>query len=296
MMLLARPLAQRRGPRLAIMQRASERDELKLAYEGLEAEFSSRAALERYRAAILERSAAQADFICHQLGLGGPRRRVGCSMLEVACGNGRLLIELARRNCIREARGVDIARSRIEFARNWAAELSLDQLRFEAADVLEMPLGACAYDAIVCLTGAFGYFEPLGAGTAAALLGRWREALVPGGLLILELYPHPELIPILEASGGSACLWRELDPSDPWRFYLSDLRLQGGVLTHMKTFIHRTNGEVDAGRSERLQLYSAAEVSELLEDAGLSGIECHEGWKEAHYAGGESMVVAARAS
>jgi SAM-dependent methyltransferase len=196
--------------------------ELTAAYEGLEANFADEAARDAYRATMLARSAEQADLLLPALEMG--------TVLEIGCGNGRLLIELARRQALRTGIGVDAARSRIEFARRWSEDLWLASLRFEVADALEMTLAPAGYDAILCITGAFAYFEPLAAGTALVLARRWAQALRPGGLLVLELYPHPELVRVLAAAGGSVRLWRELDPDDPWRFYLSDLQVDHGVL------------------------------------------------------------------
>lgn len=262
------------------------RDELTNAYEGIEANFTDRAALETYRATMLARSAEQADFIAPLLDRS--------SVLEVGCGNGRLLIELASRGVLSDGAGVDVARSRVEFARNWAADLRGMSLRFDVADACEMSLPPDAYDAVLCITGTFGYFEAVRPGMTAALAARWAQALRSGGLLVLELYPHPELVPVLKAAGGSVRLWRELDSGDPWRFYLSDLHIQDGILVHEKTFIHRTSGEVDSGRRERLKLYSEDEVRALLAGAGFAEISCHEGWTSIPYGRGESMVVTAR--
>ncbi len=267
---------------------ASYRDELRVAYEGLEGEFADAAERDRYRAAMLAKTAEQADFLTARL-----KQR---TILEVGCGNGRLLIELARRGAVTRGLGVDLARSRVEFAAAWARELRLGSLAFEVADALEMPLAARGYDAIVCITGAFAYFEPLGPGVAAGLAARWAQALTPGGALVLELYPHPELRPVLDAAGGSVRLWRELDDDDPWRFYLSDLRLEQGVLVHDKTFVHRTSGEIDAGRRERIRLYSEAEIRDLLLAAGFGEVSVYEGWSGTPYAGGPSMVLTASTS
>jgi hypothetical protein len=66
------------------------------------------------------------------------------------------------------------------------------------------------------------------------------------------------------------------------------------VLVHNKTFVHRHTGEVDAGRVERLYLYSPRDIEELLGEADFEGVTVHEGWTREAYRGGESMVVVAR--
>ncbi len=67
----------------------------------------------------------------------------------------------------------------------------------------------------------------------------------------------------------------------------------GDVLTHEKTFVHRTNGTIDSGRNERLYLYTEERLAVLLADAGFGRVQAYEGWSREPYAGGEVMVVTA---
>jgi SAM-dependent methyltransferase len=270
------------------MSPADEMAELAATYEGLETDLGDAAAVAAYRASALERHADQGAFVAARL-------PSGASVLEIGCGNGRLLIDLARRGALAAGLGLDLARSRVAFAAAWAArEPTAGGLRFAAADALTADLGT-GHDAVLCVTGAFAYFDAIAPGTGARLLARAAAALAPGGLLVLELYQHTRTRRLLEASGGEAVrLWHELDADDPWRFYLSDFTMDGPVLVHRKTFVHRSDGTVDAGRRERLRLYVPAELDALLADVGLTDVEHHDGWTGRPYAGGDHLVVTAR--
>jgi SAM-dependent methyltransferase len=263
-----------------------EFEELAAAYEGLEESFADRRTLESYRASMLARSAPQVDFLVGRLA-------EDARVLEVGSGNGRLLVELGRRGAVGEGLGIDLARSRIAFAQEWADELGLTGLRFETSDVFERRYETESYSAAICITGAFAYFEPINPGSSLRLARLLHDALEPRGLLVLELYPHPRERALLAATGGEARTWRELGPEDPWRFYLSHLRLDGDVLAHEKTFVHRTTGEVDSGRREQLQLYTPESITALLEEAGFRDLELFEGWTRSRYADGDELVVTA---
>jgi SAM-dependent methyltransferase len=265
--------------------------ELVAAYDGVDdlRAFPNDDALARYRRGLLRRSREQVAFLLPFL---PPRARV----VEVGCGNGRLLVGLAETATLSEGMGIDLSRTRIDFARRWAADEQLSSLRFEVGDIRALELPAGRYDAALCLTGAFAYFEPIAAGSAAVLVRRLGEALVESGLLCLELYPHPRARRLINATGGEARVWSELPPEDPWRFYLSRLSLNasGKVMSHEKTFVHRTSGEIDSGRREHLYLYKPAEVEDLLRRGGFDEVRLHEGWTDAPYQGGEVLVVSAR--
>ena len=261
------------------------------AYEGVE-ELAGYSAtqLRAYRDDLLDRTEQQASFIAARL---PPDARV----LEIGSGNGRLLIALARAGAVADALGLEVARSRVEFARAWAADDGIAGLRFEVADALAGDLPG-EFDAVICITGAFAYFDAMRAGSAVELLRRAHDALASGGLLVLELYPHPRHRRMLESdSTGELRLWQELAPSDPWRFYLSHLRYDGQrrVLSHHKTFVHRTSGEIDEGRHEHLRLYDAAELDVELRAAGFADVEAHGGWTgEPCGADDELLVVCGR--
>jgi SAM-dependent methyltransferase len=264
--------------------------ELAAAYEGLEdrRSFPNREALEAYRKGLLDRTSIQAAFLAPRL---GEQARV----LEIGCGNGRLLVSLARRGSLERGLGIDLAESRVAFARRWAGEEGLDCLQFEVADALEFPLEAGSFTAAVCITGAFAYFDAFAAGSAVRLAALLYEALEPTGNLWLELYPHPEYRRLLQAGGRELRVWTELPPEDPWRFYLGLIELEDDemTLTHTKTFIHRTTGQIDEGRRERLYLYTPDAIRSVLRGAGFTDVRLFEGWTDEPYRGGAVMVVVA---
>jgi SAM-dependent methyltransferase len=204
------------------------------------------------------------------------------------------MIELALRGAIRQGLGVELSRSRTEFARRWAEEAGCSEhLAFRNCNALALELESASWDAVICISGTFSYFDAVEPGSASRLLNHVRAALRPDGLLILELYPHPSERRLLAAGGNSIQTWRELDDDDPWRFYLSALTLRGDVLTHTKTFIHRTSGTIDEGRSERIVLYTPETIAELLKASGFTRFEMRDGWSDAPYSHGDVLVVTA---
>lgn len=183
------------------------------AYSGIESpeSFEDQAALARYREGLLERTQHQADFV-------KPLLPDGAEVLEVACGNGRLLIELALRGQLTNGFGTDIAQSRIDFANAWVGDLKLEGVCFEAQDLLEMELPPDSYDLVACITSALAYFDAAKPGLATAILRRMAGTLKPGGSLLLELYPHLKERALLEAAANDINVWLELPEDDPWRY------------------------------------------------------------------------------
>lgn len=266
--------------------------EITSAYHGVEAlDGFDTGGLAAYRSELLARSADQVAFLRDRL----PK---GARALEIACGNGRLLVALAKAGALAHGVGIEIARSRVEFAQRWAADEGIAQLDFVADDALttELPQDA---DAAVCITGAFAYFDAMRAGAAALLLRALRGAVRPGGLLVIELYPHAQWRRAMDAVGSDELrTWHELAPEDPWRLYLSHLHWDRatGVLGHDKLFVHRTSGEIDDSRREHLRLYAFAEVEALLAETGFEGVQAFGGWNGEPYDEGASELLVVTAT
>lgn len=106
------------------------------------------------------------------LELLGPRP---LRVLDMPCGNGRITARLAAAG--HAAVGVDIATAEVEVAR-----AAVPGARFEVGD-LRSPPDLGAFDAVVSWGNSFGYLRP---DETAGSLGRLREALRPGGRLVLE--------------------------------------------------------------------------------------------------------------
>jgi SAM-dependent methyltransferase len=258
------------------------------AYQGVEelAHFDA-TGLRAYREDLLRRSAEQIAFIADLL-------NQDADVLELATGNGRLLIGLSREASIRRGIGIDIARSRVEFAAAWAREEQAHQLDFAVSNALTHPLPR-SLDAAICITGAFAYFDAIRAGAGVELLRRIHAVMRPGGSLVLELYPHPvwrrqlDIVP-----GGELRIWQELSEPDPWRFYLSHVSLSRSneMLTHSKTFIHRDAGKIDDARREHLRLYTLESIRAEIIAANFAEPELYGDWSRGPATDSSEILIA----
>jgi 2-polyprenyl-3-methyl-5-hydroxy-6-metoxy-1,4-benzoquinol methylase len=106
----------------------------------------------------------------------------GLRVLDVACGNGRMTRELARRGGA--VVGVDISRALIERARVRETEDALGVQYIEGDVSTDNLFGDAAFDVVVCCFGLSDIDDLDGALTTVA------RALVPGGAFVFSLL-HP---------------------------------------------------------------------------------------------------------
>ncbi len=129
-------------------------------------------------------------------------RRTGGPILDLACGTGRLLALLARLGY--ELTGVDISAAMLDAAqRRLAAENLLDRVRLVQQDMRRLDLGQ-TYRLVLCALSSFAHL--LTQEDQLAALRRVREHLVPGGLLVVDMF-NPDL-PALVGAEGQVVLHR----------------------------------------------------------------------------------------
>lgn len=97
------------------------------------------------------------------------------SLLDVACGTGRLLERLAREHPHRRLAGVDVNRPMLEQARQRCG----DGVRLEVAEAADLPFDDGAFDRVTCVSALHCFPEP------AVALREAARVLAPDGRLIL---------------------------------------------------------------------------------------------------------------
>jgi SAM-dependent methyltransferase len=194
-------------------------------------------------------TAAEVEFAVSALGLA-PGERV----LDVPCGHGRHAVELARRGLA--VTGVDLSEASLELADAAARAAGVD-LDLRSTDMRRLGFHA-EFDAALDLFTSIGYGSET---DDAAVLGGIRRALRPGGRLLLD-------------TANRAWIEAEFAPSG--RHDLAD----GTTLFEERTF-DAHSGRIEsrwtlvlpAGERRRKayshRLYTAAELSGLVDDAGL---------------------------
>jgi len=177
------------------------------------------------------------------------RRRGGKSRLRVldaGCGDGLLLLAMAKRHPSWEMAGVDLRADLLKGARKRAAARGLGNARFLPGD-LERPLPESGCDvvlAVECLEEIPGDRQAL-----RMMFG----ALAPGGLLVAHV-PERDWKPVLPGSSG---IWRE------------QVR-QGYTAEELEALLREVGfTDVQVRPTYRSLAAAAQEVRDRIKDAGL---------------------------
>lgn len=212
--------------------------------------------------------AGEAGFVHRSLEASGSVHRV----LDVACGTGRHVIELAKLGY--DVTGVDHSPDMIALAKGRVIETA-SGISFVCQDMRELDVTGRPFDAAVCLFDSIGYVVS-NEGVMAALAGI-RDHLKPGAPFVIEFWHAPAMI-------------RSFDPVRVRRWETDD----GEVVRISKTRLlpDRQAAQVDYtvfelrkdgtyGSFEETQVnryFSVPEMAGWLERTGFADPEWHAGF------------------
>lgn len=217
----------------------------------------------------------QGAFIVEKLGL-----EPGAHILDLACGRGRIAIELARRGF--EVTGLDLSRRSLELAASAAAEAGVE-LSLVHRDMRELD-DVAVFAGVVNVFTSFGYFER--EEDDRRVLANVARALKPAGRFLLDT-----LNPIAVAAQFVPEQRHEFEDGTvvvEHRRY-DDLRGRHDALW---TFTHTDGSRCEFRTS--LRTYTAAELVRMLAEAGLEVDEAWGGFDGAPLGQGTRTILLAR--
>jgi len=207
-----------------------------------------------FSAARWEATPAEIDGVLARVGSDQPG-----AALDMPCGPGRHGLELARRGW--QVVGVDRYGPYLEHARCRADGEGLggEWLQSDMRDFSRPD----AFDLVLNLFGSFGYF--VDGADDRRLARNFFDSLRPGGCLIMDLMGKEVLARIFRSRD-----WHELEDGTLW---LEERKIVGswGSITGRWLFVTPTGGRHDF--RYRLRLYTAAELSALLQGVGFVSVE-----------------------
>lgn len=115
-------------------------------------------------------------FLCTQ----ARRFEPGSKVLDVACGEGRNSVWLARQGC--DVLGIDVSPLALQKAHRLAERMAV-RVEFRIEDVREWPWEPAAFDAVVCI-----FIQFAAPSERSRLFQGFVSTLKPGGVLVLQGY------------------------------------------------------------------------------------------------------------
>lgn len=220
-----------------------------------------------------------------------PYLHAGMSLLDCGCGPGSITVDLAELVKPGEVVGVDMAEVQLEHARTNAKERGVSNLRFETANVYELPFPDETFDAVFSHAVVQHLSDPIKA------LNEQYRVLKPGGILGIrdadrsgELFwpRNPVLVNLLEVTWnrlvehnrGSMFVGRQL------RSLLNEIGLKR-VAASASYECHGTNDNIQITADDAADYFSGTFADQVIELGWMDRVEI-ENVKAAWKAWGEN--------
>src|SRR5258708_10994387 len=201
----------------------------------------------------------EVDLLVRSVGLE-PNDRI----LDLCCGQGRHILELARRG-FKHVTGIDRSRYLIRLARKRAKQRSL-QVSFHEGDARRFRAGDSVFHCVTLLGNSFGYFDRQE--DDIAVLAAIKRALASGGTVVMDLTDGEWMRGHFEPRS-----WEWVDQN---HFVCRERGLagDGDRLISREVVVHAERGVIaDQFYAERL--YSRERIESLMSRAGFGNVRFH---------------------
>jgi D-alanine-D-alanine ligase len=185
----------------------------------------------------------------------------GDRVLDLCCGQGRHVLELARRG-FRHVTGIDRSRYLIRLARKRAKALNLS-VQFHEGDARRFRVGDSVFDCVALLGNSFGYFER--EEEDLSVLEAVKRALRSNGTLVMDVTDGEWMRDHFERRS-----WEWVD-QDHFVCRERSLSSDQRRLISREVVVHAEKGVIaDQFYAERL--YSRERLAAIVEAAGFTGL------------------------
>jgi ubiquinone/menaquinone biosynthesis C-methylase UbiE len=113
-----------------------------------------------------------------------PHLKPGMKVLDCGCGPGSVTLGLAQSVAPGEVIGTDLEQSQLAIGRKAAAASGVSNVRFEAANIYELPFADGSFDAVLISAVLGNLTDPLGG------LNEAYRVLKPGGVIGVKEFDH----------------------------------------------------------------------------------------------------------
>jgi len=247
--------------------------------------FSSNQEVEKYRQSKIDEVQKNVSFIERHF-------NTKIDVLEIGSGNSKFLYGLDKADLLKSGYGIDVSKSRIDFANEWKKDLQIQNVHNVHGNALDLDLDNLPeFDLIYCVDMAFQLFDPAQPGSDIKFLNSCYKKLKKGGKIVLELDSSEQILKSLH--NDKAKLWQEFDSSDPWMYLLWDCTYdrQKSYLYIKKAIIKRDLSKISKNNI-CLRVYDHSDIITMLEKLSFGTVQIYDYWsKKGDMSDDEFLVV-----
>lgn len=199
------------------------------------------------------------------------------NVLELGSGNSKLLYQLDKKNFLNKGYGVEVSKSRYEFAEKWKKDLNIKNVENINKNFLDLDMKRFGtIDLVICVDITLQFLEPIKKNSVQYIFKNIEDILSDDGCIILELWSMKNILKKINQNNGLFKTWTKFSDFDPFSFVLESLETDDeDFIIWNKHFIHKHKSINDEWNIMRnvLKSYSPQEITNLLNSTGFNDIK-----------------------
>jgi SAM-dependent methyltransferase len=235
--------------------------------------FSSPESVHAYRRARIAKYQLVVDFISRRVEEEFGELRV----VEIGSGSSALLYALDEKKLLKYGCGIEISKSRFNFAELWKSEIVCSTVENINRSFADVNLQHSTFDWFIVIDNTFTYLHPVDEPYPRLMLDCAFTALKPEGKILLDFFNYSKRTPGIESQQ-----WNIFSKSDPFSYGLYSHKIENGINTSKTIFVRRKTQEEQI-KIELSKVYSLQDIGDLLAKSGFVVSEVFSDFGESSY-------------
>ena len=255
------------------------------SYDNVESlsNFDNDLEIQQYRKHKLEETIRAVNFLRKTLTHDVLEHKI--KVLELGSGNSKLLYQLSIQKLLNQGYGIEVSKSRFEFAEKWKQDLQITNVKNINDDILNIDLEQFnSIDLFICVDNALQFLEPIKKNSVLDLFSKLSKTLHKDGYIILELWSMHNILKNIHVNNGIYKTQQEFGNFDPFSYMTEQIELDDeNYVVWNKHFHHRHDQTKSSDMQNILKPYSPEEISGLLITAGFNNVRIYKNFELESY-------------
>ena len=228
------------------------------AYNSIEllSAYKTKESLQEYRNSRIIRYQAHANFILNR------SKSNPVSIIEIGSGSSVLLYMIAQKNILTKGIGIELSKSRYEFAEQWKKDDGYEMVENINKNFVDVEIGNKIWDWFIVIDNTFTYLSPEDENYPSLLLKKAFDGLKEGGRIIIDFINYARRMQDIEYKS-----WSAFASNDPFSYGLYSNKITNGINRSESIFIKRDGSE--SKKIEFSKVYSLEQLNILLSKHGF---------------------------
>lgn len=188
-----------------------------------------------------------------------PKQKI--KVLEVGCGNGKLLYRLEKEGLLEHGVGYEVSASRCRFAQEFGVWVQSNNVEIFNKDFMVELIPENSFDLVIGVDVVLNLIGAISQEHTELFLQKAISALRPSGKLVLELMTcQREIDFIMRSENGKYKTWKRFPESDPFVLGLDEIGLDDDGNLVWKKYFEKRSGGLDEGFVNIIKPFSEEEI------------------------------------